>query len=283
MLSRWRDIAVFLDATPEGERIGRHAAAIAQRHNAHLIGLYSVANTRVETAASYVRGAAVAALNREQVAANEQKALATARHFGDLTREYQIGSELRIVWRDSVLDEGVLRTLHADLIVASHPRPADLPASWSAERLLLATGIPVLLVPDGWSGEAIGANVLIAWNRSREARRAVGDAMPFIDNAASVTILTIDSDGDRDPEGEGGDPGSNLLQRLGRHGVNAEIAKVVSGGRPVARAILDEAAGRGADLLVMGAYSHPRMAEILFGGVTRSLMAQAHLPLLMSR
>ncbi len=281
MLSSWRDIALFLDATPEGERIGRHAAALAQRHNAHLIGVYSVGHTRVDTAASYARGAAVAAVNRQQIEADEQKALATARHFGDLTREYHIGSEMRIVWRDSALDEGFLRTLHADLIVASHPKPADLPAGWSAERLLLSTGIPVLLVPDGWNGETIGANVLIAWNRSREARRAVADAMPFIDNAANVTILTIDSD--PDPEDEGGDPGSNLLQRLARQGVKATVAEVASEGRPVAEAILDEAAARTADLLVMGAYSHPRVAEILFGGVTRSLMAQTHLPLLMSR
>lgn len=281
MLSSWRDIAVFLDATAEGERIGRHAAALAQGHNAHLIGVYSVVHTRVDSAASYVRGAAVAAVNRQQIEADEQKALATARHFGDLTREYQIGSELRIVWRDSALDEGFLRTLHADLIVASHPKPADLPGSWSAERLLLSTGIPVLLVPDSWNGETIGANVLIAWNRSREARRAVADAVPFIDNAAKVTILTIDSD--HDPEDDTGDPGSNLLQRLGRHGVNAEMAEVASEGRPIAEAILDEAAARAADLVVMGAYSHPRMAEILFGGVTRSLMAQTHLPLLMSR
>src|SRR3546814_1874158 len=59
-----------------------------------------------------------------------------------------ICSEFRIVWRDSALDDGVLRALHCDLIVAAHPKPMDLPSSWSAERLLLVTGIPVLLIPE---------------------------------------------------------------------------------------------------------------------------------------
>src|SRR3546814_12167860 len=99
---------------------------------------------------------------------DEEKVLAAARHFGDLVREHQIGSEFRIVWRNALGDDGILRALHCDLIVAAHPKPADLPAGWSAERLLLTTGIPVLLVPNGWQGETIGENVLIAWNRSRE-------------------------------------------------------------------------------------------------------------------
>src|SRR3546814_18540760 len=98
----------------------------------------------------------------------------------------------------------MLRALHCDLIVAAHPKPADLPSGWSAERLLLATGIPVLMIPAGWGGETIGENVMIAWNRSREARRAVNDAIPFINSASNVTNLTIDSG--RKPERFGEEP-----------------------------------------------------------------------------
>src|SRR3546814_1212582 len=118
--------------------------------------------------------------------------IAAARQFGELAREYGIGSEFRIVWRDDLRDEGMLRALHCDLIVAAHPKPADLPSGWSAERLLLATGIPVLLIPAGWGGETTGENVLIAWNRRREAPRAVNDATPFFNSAHNVTLLTID-------------------------------------------------------------------------------------------
>lgn len=281
LLSGWRDIAVFLDATPDGERIGRHAAMLAQRHKAHLVGVYSVTHTPLHPAASYARGAAVAAVSKQQREDDEKKALAAARHFGELTREYQIGSEFRIVWRDSVVDDSVIRALHCDLIVAAHPTPVDLPSNWSAERLLLESGIPVLLIPDGWSGETIGNSIIIAWNRSRQARRAVNDAMPFIDTASNVTILTIDSD--RNPAYYGDDPGVNLLDHLLRHGAHAEVAKVESQGVPVADIILNETAARSADLLIIGAYSHPRSRERLFGGVTRSLLSETHLPMLISR
>src|SRR3546814_793374 len=81
-------------------------------------------------------------LTRQRLA-DEQKIIAAARHFGELAREYGIGSEFRIVWRDDLRDEGMLRALHCDLIVAAHPKPADLPSGWSAERLLLATGIQI--------------------------------------------------------------------------------------------------------------------------------------------
>ncbi|MCZ4344092.1 universal stress protein [Sphingobium sp. CFD-2] len=278
----WRDIAVFLDATPVGEHIGRHAAMLAQRHKAHLVGVYGVSHESLHPAETHARGSrAMGEVMARQRHVDEEKVLAAARHFGDLVREHQIGSEFRIVWRNALGDDGILRALHCDLIVAAHPKPADLPAGWSAERLLLTTGIPVLLVPNGWHGETIGENVLIAWNRSREARRAVNDAMPFINAAGRVTILTVDSD--RHPDHFGPEPGSNLLEHLSRHGAHVDIANISSGGAPVAEVILGEAATRNADLVVIGAYSHPRTAEILFGGVTRSLLSGAHLPLLISR
>lgn len=282
MLPAWRDIAVFLDATTVGEHIGRHAAALAQRHNAHLVGVYGVSHDKAHPAVSYTRGtAAIRGMVMRQRLADEQKAIAAARHFGELTRDYGIGSEFRIVWRDDLHDDGILRALHCDLIVAAHPKPADLPSGWSAERLLLTTGIPVLLVPSGWDGKTIGDNVLIAWNRSREARRAVNDAIPFINAASNVTVLTIDSD--RNPERYGAEPGTNLLDHLFRHGARGEIVNVASEGAPIADVILDQTKERGADLLVIGAYSHPRTTEILFGGVTRSLLSSARLPLLISR
>src|SRR3546814_3465906 len=80
--------------------------------------------------------------------------------------------------------------------------------------------MPVLMIPAGWGGETIGENVLIAWNRSREERRAVNDAIPFINSASNVTILNIDSG--RNPERFGTEPGANLLAPLSRHGASSE-------------------------------------------------------------
>src|SRR3546814_14849996 len=118
--------------------------------------------------------------------------IAAARQFGELAREYGIGSEFRIVWRDDLRDEGMLRALHCDLIVAAHPKPADLPSGWSAERLLLATGIHVLMLPAGWGGETIGEHVLIEWTRLRQARQAGNAELQFLNSESNVTLLPID-------------------------------------------------------------------------------------------
>lgn len=282
MVPVWKDIAVFLDATSEGVRIGRQAAALARQHGAHLVGIYGLTHTDIHPAESYARGAtALRGVLSRMRAVDDANVQAAARAFATLSDEFGVSSEFRIVWRNEQADDGGLRALHCDLIVAAHPKPGDLPDSWSAERLLLATGTPVLLMPKAWTAETVGDTVLIAWNRSREARRAVNDAMPFITSAGKVMILTVDSDRDRDRFGS--EPGVHLVEHLARHDARAEIIDASSHGASVAGTILAQAIRQAADLLVIGAYSHPRTAELLFGGVTRSLLEDTHLPMLISR
>ncbi|MGD9865960.1 MAG: universal stress protein [Pseudodonghicola sp.] len=277
-----RDIAVFLDASSGGERIGTHAARIALEHDAHLIGIYGVTRDGAHaTSEGFARGEhAIRELVERRRLQDEKNALAAGRRFAEFAREHNISSEFRLVWQDGPDDDAVLRALHCDLVVAAHPRPEGLPAGWSAERLLLTTGTPVLIVPQSWSYGEIGRNVIIAWNRSREARRAVNDAMPFIARAQTTTILTID--GEQDPDRFGEDPGANLAEHLRRHEVAAEVIHVSSEGVPVAEVIAREANERGADLLVFGAYSRSRTSELLFGGTTRTLLASHSIPLLVS-
>lgn len=282
MVPIFKDIAVFLDATSEGVRIGRQAAALARRHGAHLVGIYGLRHTNIHPAESYARGAsAMRGVISRMRAVDDARVQAAARAFATLSDEFGISSEFRIVWRNEQGENGELSALQCDLIVAAHPKPGELPDNWSAERLLLATGTPVLLIPKAWTAETVGDTVLIAWNRSREARRAVNDAMPFITSAARVLIVTVDSD--RDRERFGSEPGVHLVEHLARHDARAETIEASSHGAPVAGAILAQAIRQAADLLVIGAYSHPRTAEMLFGGVTRSLLEDTHLPMLISR
>jgi len=282
MIPIWKDVAVFLDSTPEGVAVGRHAAALAHRHKAHLVGIYGLPHSAIYREEAYARGpAALRSVYSRLRDADAVKSSVAARAFAELSDEFGISSEFRLVWRDDQSGDSALKALHCDLIIAAHPRPDGLPHNWSAERLLLVTGTPVLMVPGGWSGETIGKTVLLAWNRSREARRAVNDALPFITTADRVEILTVDSD--RDPVRFGNEPGAHLAEHLLRHDAQAEIVEVSSEGTTVAAAILAEAANQNADLLVIGAYSHPRTAELLFGGVTRSLMRETQLPMLISR
>ena len=283
MLSIWKDIAVLLQPTPEGERLGDRAATIAQAHKSHLVGVYGVVpHSHEHSSHEFAIGSeAIAEVITRQRQADEQTALAVARHFGELSRRYGITSEFRIVWSGGVGSDWTMRGLHCDLIVVAHPKPERFADAWSAERLVLESGVPVLAIPSEWHGESIGRNVIVAWNGSREARRAIADSMPVLSTADRVTVLVIDPE--RTPERFGAQPGADLVKSLIKHDVRAELAVVQSNGTPVGSVIQAEVQALQADLLVIGAYSRPRAAEVLFGGTTRTLLADTSIPFLMSR
>jgi nucleotide-binding universal stress UspA family protein len=180
-------------------------------------------------------------------------------------------------WREDMGEEDQLLRRYgrvADLIVL--PRPVgdmDISIRLSLEAALMETGRPLLLVPSKAPAK-IGANIAIAWNGSTEAARAVDEAKPFLENARKVTILTAAEKGtDFNPEG--------LQSFLSWHGVKAPIEKVRAGG-DVGKGLLNAATRVGADLLVMGAYSHSRVREMILGGVTRYVLSNVTMSALMA-
>ncbi|MFC7380549.1 universal stress protein [Brevundimonas sp. GCM10030266] len=281
MITAWKDIAVFLDATEQGQKVGRHAAGLAQQHKAHLVGVYGALRERGHPTESYARGAAVTHVIERHRHAEASLVVAAGRIFADLADAFAVSSEFRVVWREAADEDAPLRSLHCDLIVAGHPKPNDLPERWTAEHLLLVSGIPVLMIPRDWSDAPIGRTVVVAWNGSRAARRAVNDALPFLTSADRVIVLVVD--GERNLQRPGDDLGDEIVRHLERHEVTAELMRIESQGAPVPDVISGQCATLNADLLVIGAYSHPRTSELLFGGVTRSLLAEANLPLFLSR
>ena len=282
MQSNWKSIAVFIDDTPQGEKLGDHAADLAQRCGAHLIGIHAISGHPGETAASsFARGKlAIDAVIHDQRVAEEQTAFAVARRFAAVTRGRDISTEFRVIWSGHT-DDAVPNALHSDLVVLGHPNPPGLSGNWSAERLLIATGVPVLIIPDGWSGTTIGTKALVAWNGSREARRAIFDGMPLLSQAKSVVVLVVDAANTPDKYGE--NPGADISLVLSRHDVRVELQQATSDGLSVAECILSRAVEQGVDLILIGAYSHVRAAELVVGGVTRAILANAPVPLLLSR
>jgi len=148
------------------------------------------------------------------------------------------------------------------------------------EHVTLASGRPVLVVPYTGHFETLGRRVLIGWNATREATRAVNDAMPLLMAADVVTVLTIDAR--EGPDAHGELPGADISLHLARHGVKTTIECTVSAGIQAGEVLLSRAADLGADLLVIGAYGHSRVRELLLGGATRSILQSMTLPVLMS-
>lgn len=143
------------------------------------------------------------------------------------------------------------------------------------EAALFESGRPVLIASPRCP-QALGENILIAWNCSTETARTVALSMPFLHDAAQITVLTVD--GATVP----GPPGEELVRCLERHGIRAEARTVDPGGRSGGETVLAEAGAIEADLIVKGAYTHTRLKQMIFGGVTRHILTHAELPVLMS-
>jgi nucleotide-binding universal stress UspA family protein len=175
-----------------------------------------------------------------------------------------VGSEV-----DEVLHFGRL----SDLIVMARPGVEEGGLSATFDAALFDSGRPVLLVPAA-PVAALGATVAIAWDRSREATRAVGAALPLLTAAKKVVILTA-----REPGGQA-EP-SELTDYLALHDVDARTSAFTPGPGSLGDALLEEAGKAKADLLVMGAYGHSRLREMVLGGVTRGILGDAAIPVLL--
>jgi nucleotide-binding universal stress UspA family protein len=175
----------------------------------------------------------------------------------------------------------VTRWAHcADLVILGQRIPDHDTGLYRPEGVILPCSRPVLVVPyAGRRPDRLGENVLVAWNGSREAGRAVQEALPLINASSAVTVLLVDPEEDADT-----DLARDLVAHLGRHGLNArmQIVRHDLDTIAVADKILSQVAELDADLLVMGAYSHSRLREIILGGVTRDILRDMNLPVLMA-
>lgn len=184
-------------------------------------------------------------------------------------------------WRDTegiVVAELCLHARYADLTVvgqADGEGAAGLPGS-----LVLDIGRPVLVVPYAGRFETVGRRALVAWNASREATRAVHDALPILKRAELVHVMAVNPHGG--PDGHGDVPGADLCLHLSRHGVTAVCEHIASEDLAVGEMLLSRAADLDIDLIVMGAYGRSRLRELVMGGATRHLLRHMTVPVLMS-
>lgn len=274
-----RTILVFVDFSPAGEARTRYAANLSLRHGAHMVGVYVVpSGWRGDHASCYARGQDAIRQVIERHKTEEATASAAALHsFKALTEREEINFDFRVIREGDANEDAKLHSLHADLIIAGFPGPGGLPDNWSPEDMLLATGVPLLIVPETWDSSSIGQRVVLGWNASREARRAIADSLPLLIAAQSVSVVVVDFD---DSHGE--TPGADVALYLSRHGAKVEVEHTQSAGHSVAEVLQMAAKRHNSDLLVVGAYSHSRPRQTLFGGVTRSLLSNVTVPLLIA-
>jgi nucleotide-binding universal stress UspA family protein len=169
----------------------------------------------------------------------------------------------------------------ADLIVIGQVNPNARPApSWRPEDVVVACGRPVLVVPYIGTFSEVGRRVLVAWDGSREAVRALNDALPVIASADQVTVMTVharDKDLERDRNST-----DRVIHHLARHGIAARVDQRLQSESTVSDCLLSRAMDFYVDLIVAGAYHHSPLREALVGGVSRDLFQRMTVPVLMS-
>ncbi len=169
----------------------------------------------------------------------------------------------------------------ADLVVVQQADPDELETMFAdLETLLFDSGRPVLVLPYVNTAPVDPKHVVIAWNPSKEAARAVFDALPLLHRAQSVEILVVD--GKETAERSATMQAADIAAALSRHGIAVSVSNEYSAGIPIGDVIENRVSDTGVDLLVMGAYSHSPLRELLFGGVTRTLLKTMTVPVLMS-
>ncbi len=271
-----KDLLVTIDGDSAAGSPLALAAWLAGRFEAHLVGLHPSSTARASLHSANFGTELFDDAMRQTFAALEQRATDARAGLEAAARQNGIQAEWR-VGRGFPAPETVTNARTADLVILGqrwsdydglrYPDPADV---------VLDLGCPALVVPRAGQFERIERHALIAWNGSREAARAVRDALPLLKLVRKVTVLAVNSKGDGD------EPGADIALHLARHGIQVEIDQDTAPDMDTADVLLSRASDLGSDLIVMGAYGHARMRETILGGVTRSMLAEMTVPVLMS-
>ena len=284
-----RDILMVLGDAPANEQQLALTLALAVRHGARVSGFCPLDLLATPRPAMELLGYGEA-MATDQEATQPSTVAAHAEQLEMMFREEVNRAGVVGAWHvgDADPPAALLRLAHqSDLIVFGQPQPEGPLAGRAADvmqQVLLEAGRPLLIVPYAGKFEALarleGFQVLIGWTETREAARAVHDALPLLAAAGAVTVLTILTG--RDAPIDGQPPAAELAQHLQRHGVAATAMRSVTDGIPDSDALLSYACDVSADLLVLGGYGHSPLRERMWGGVTRDVLRHMTLPVLMS-
>ena len=274
----YRTILTYLSSSARARWLATAGATLARAHDAHLIGLavapqYDIPPAfGIEVPPQYLQTPqAVRSAEREEI-----RVL-----FENTANEMDVEAEWRYVSnaRSLVADVIAEHALTADIVVMPQATGEEWgPWAELPERVILNTGRPVMVVPEKLTVAEAPQRIVVAWTDSPQAARATFDALPLLVRADRVEVLTVGAGSRRGAE-ERALAVDQVALVLARHGVNAvatgDVREAVDS---VGEIILEHAREAHADLLVMGCYSHSRFRESLLGGVSRTILAEATLP-----
>jgi len=275
-----KDIVCHLSPRAADDASIAYAVSVAGAFEAHLTGVAFALDPFVPPTMGIGDVVPADWIDEERAQARAAAQAAIAR-FEDAARLNGLAFESRLIESSLVGAGETFGELAArfDLSIVRQAEPGTAPLEELViEAALFESGRPVLVVPYVHKGALTLDRVLVCWNGSRNAARAVGDAMPFLHRAKAVEVAIVLGEAGRTDEIAGVDIGEHLA----RHQLKVEVERLTAIKGDVSDTILSHAADRGADLLVMGGYGHSRLREFILGGATRGILRTMTLPVLMS-
>jgi len=273
-----KDVIVNLTVDADRDTTAEYAVSLARAFQAHLSG---IAFAYEPVIPGSVFGGVVTELAQAQRAATKKAAQAAVGNFDAAARGVGVAAESHM-FHASHADAGETFGRLArrfDLSVVAQAEPGKLPdRELIIEAALFGSGRPLLVVPYIQRAGLSLDRVMVCWDGSRSAARAIGDAMPFLERAKSVDVVLVSGDPGKSDE----IPGADIARHLARHGRKVELQRIVVRGLDVTSTLLSHAADVGCDFMVMGGYGHSRLREFVLGGVTRGILQSMTVPTLMS-
>lgn len=273
-----KDLVVNLGGSGSPDVTAAFAISMAKAYDAHVVGVAFVFEPVIPGS---LLGGIPTDLIEVQREENAKAAEVAVESFQTAARAAGVSAETRLLDASiagaSDLFGRIARRFDI-AVVGQAQRDQGVSEELLIEGALFGSGRPVIVVPRTQTQAMALDKVMICWDGSRPAARAIGDAIPLLERAKSIEIVVVT--GERDKSGE--ITGANMKRHLARHGIDVEIKRIPAGQVDAQTAILAHAANSGAEFIVMGGYGHSRLREFILGGVTRGILKSMPVPVLMS-
>lgn len=272
----YKSMTVCLDNSAGSSRLLEFALTLAAQNNAHLTGLHL---TYAPIILSDPYAVWEPMMLEWEESAQAKQAQAREKFISEAAKA-GVNADFS-AYRSTDLHAVIAHARASDITIVGQRNQGDSEGDLGSNfpiSFVLKLGRPVLFFPYNGEVSTKFNTIIVAWDGGREATRAMADAMPFLKQAQQVKVLSISEHADEDHDF----PDIDIAAYLAKHGVKVDIEKNENVNVAPAEWLLTRAANHGADMLVMGAYGHNRLTELILGGVTRTVMRKMTLPVLMS-
>ena len=273
-----KDVVLALGLESAADPARDYAISVSATFNAHIAAVGFVYDPMLPTVD--MGGAVPFDIIDAQREANKKAATDAIARFEEAARRAGLSAESRTIDASFSGAAGVFGSIARsfDLAVVGQSNPETTRDDLMIEGALFESGRPLLVVPYIQRTGLKLDRVTACWDGSRNAARAINDAMPFLARAKAVDVVTVTGEKDNADAMQGVD----IAQHLARHGLNVDVRQITVGDLDVTNAILSDAADHDTDFIVMGGYGHSRLREFVLGGATRGILESMTVPAWMS-